>query len=1528
MRRRTVSYILLGVVAAIVLFAVGAIFVLTNTDWGRERVRRFAVAQLQKSAHGIVRVGHVSGNLLNGMTLDDVSITDSAGKPFIKVDTVDAGYGLGSLIHKHIDLTNVRLVHPVIVLDRQPGGKWNWDRIFPRDTTQHPSTGPGFGSWITLTNVRVVDGRVTMRSPWKPSDTLSAHARDSVITAALSPLGRQNIVRVPNGFQRISDFRGIYGTLPLLRLADPSEPVQEIQVATLRMTAEPMKPPSVRVTDARGTFNILHDSLYFRNVYAALSGSRLTGNGRYNFDNDDLRLRLHADTVATNDLLWIDTGIPQDGHGKLDFALDWVGPVSDYQARNASLAVAGATLSGDLGVTVTDTFAFHDTDLKFAHLDTRTIQQLFPTLKSPRQGYLTGRMAATGGFGAMHVDGDVAFDDPRTGTSRILAKGMVGGSDGAFRAGDLHITLSPFRVALAKAFAPSIPVDGTVTGSAVLNGSTKTRMAATGIDLTHHAPTGPSHILGSAAFALGGDVPLINADLRLKPLSLATVGLFAPAAGLHGSVTGPVKLTGPMRDLALDANLTTPDGGSIAARGTLDLGSRQKGYDLATTMHLFDASAVSTKAPSTSLSADATVRGAGFDPATLHAVAFAHVRTSMYDSVAVDSALLRASAAGGMLTLDTLMLRIPAGRADIAGTFGLAQPHVGTLRYAVFVDSLSTLERFIPPTDTAGSVPPRPGILAARQARASSDSSRIATKTEVERAVTGKRAPRVVVDTPRAVPRGQLAGTLRAQGAATGNIHTFDLNGTASGENIVALGNTAKAFSARYAWNTAFTPQSKVSADVSAIDVVAGGFALDTVTLSTEYKKPNGTVKLAIRQDTARYYTLDAAYVLNKQRNDLILDDLKLRFDTVTYASVHPSRIHFGPAGIQVDSFDIRSPRSGQIYVNGTIPTNGAADVQIDVTQFDIGNLLALAQSDIPAKGLVSVAMHAAGTREAPVFSGAFGLEKFSYGTRQTPELHGRFSYANQTLTTNLDAMREGGPVIANANGTVPINLALAGVTGSRIPRNRTIAAAVTSDSFPLELVPQFTDAVANLNGRAYAHFTIGGTIDNPDVNGRLALWNGSVKVVPLGITLSDVATNILLQRDTVVIDSLVARSGGTIRVSGGVGIKSLAAPSFALTLDANDARVIDNDMGNLRANAHLVMNGPFNDVLVTGNARAVRGVVYIPESNGKQLVGAGDPALFSVLDTAIASQRALFPVQSPLLANLRMAVGVQVNRDVFVRSSEANVEVYTEDPVEISIDRGKQTFVLDGILLSDRGEYRFQSRRFQIKQGSATFVNTPGLNPTLQVTGEYDVQVPSREAIAIRIIISGTLDQPKIALESDAQPPISQTDLLSYLAFGRSSSSLLQQEGSGLTSGGTGSSNNIVGQGAAFAAKQVSAAALGALTDQISGQAIRSLGADFFNIAPADVQLDAASFLRGTQIEFGKYIQTRTFLQLQFRPDPTSLKRPGFQLTHRFNEKSGYRVEASFEPRYLLKQPSLSPDNNPTTTSAFGLFLVREWRY
>ncbi|MEO7102463.1 MAG: translocation/assembly module TamB domain-containing protein [Gemmatimonadaceae bacterium] len=1521
MSKRTIASISAGVIVALALIAATVLYTFTQTSWGRAKVGGYVIGALRGATHGYVSVDRIDGNLLNGATIVGLVITDSARAPFVKADTIRAQYTLSELIGKKLYLDSVRIVHPVIVLNRMPGGKWNYDRIYPRDSTQPPSP-PGFLSWITLRNVTVVDGHVTSHSPWSPSASLSTKQRDSVIRVATSTIGRLNLKRVEGGFQKTSDFRDIYATFPLMRLEDPGDRRQIIDVSSLQMTAEPLKPPSVRVTDAKGRFTILGDSLYFANVTGLLPGSRLSSiTGRYNFDSNDLRLRLRADTVATNDLLWIDPSIPQDGNGKLDFTLDWVGPTSDYRGINASLAVAGATMTGDIGVFVTDTISFHDTNVRLKHLDTRTIQQVFPTIVSPRQGYLSGRVAATGGFGGLTLDADVAFEDPISGTSKLTAVGTVGATGKVVTTRNLRLKFSPLQVALARAVDPTLPIGGTLTGSLLLDGTTATGVRATG-DLVHDDTTGETRIVGSGVFADSRKVPLVNANVKLLPLSLATAGQFAPKAGLRGSLSGPVTITGPMSNLSIAADLTTPDGGSVTVHGTMDLSVKPQSYDLAVSALLFDASQISSQAPSTSLNANVSARGAGFDPATLTTVATAKVTTSVYDSVAVDSAIIKLAAANGMLALDTLAARVPNGFAAAAGTFGLVAGQSGTLRYNVKVDSLKALARILPPVDT-GVVRPRPAILAQRVTRADSARARAARATQVERAVTGKAMPSFPVDTPSAIPRSQLSGSIAANGTATGNIHTFDMTGSATGTNLVAFGSSVGAVSANYTWTTALTPQSRVAAQASGVNVLAMGFALDTVSFTANYSHPNGDVTLKIFQDSKRAYNATAQFTLDKDRDDLRLDQLRMRFDTTVYASTGPSTIHFSPTGTAIDHFEIRSQSGSRVFVNGEIPEKGDVDLDVSITQFEARNITALLQSDIPAHGLFSVEARMHGTRANPTFAGAFGIERFFYNDRPTPEIHGRLNYANETLEGNVTAAVEGMEPAVTAKGTVPINLSLVAVSGARVPPDRAISATVDADSLPLNLIPQVTDAIADLNGRALAKFSIKGTVNNPDVEGNVTLWNGSGRVVPLGLVVSDGAANIRLVKDTVIVDSLVVRSNGLLRLSGGVGIKNLAKPSFNLRLNAVNARVIDNETGNLFVNATIGVNGPYDDLDVTGFVHVRRGVIYIPESTGKSLVGAGDPALYAVLDTTEVGMRDLFPTESPLLTNLRMNVGMMVDHDVFVRSQEANVEVYTDDPLQIGVNRAKRSLLVDGVLLSDRGEYRFQSRTFQIRQGVATFINSPKLNPTLQVTGEYDVQLPTREAFAIQIIISGTLDSPKITLTSDAQPPISQTDLLSYLAFGRSSSSLLQQGGTGLTTGG-----NVVGAGAAFAAKQIAAAAVGALTEEAAGQAAKSLGADVLNITPADVSLDAGSFLRATQIEFGKYLSTNTFLQLQVRPDPASLQRPGFQVTHRFNTKSGYRIDASFQPRYLLKQPTLSTDQVPQTTSAFGLFLVRQWRY
>jgi translocation and assembly module TamB len=1509
-------------VVVVVLLLVGAAYLITNSDWGRERVRRYVQGLIQDNSHGLVHIGSVTGNLLHGVTLHDVVITDSARAPFVKADEIWAKYSLNTLRGKKLEFNDVKLVRPFIVIDKQPGGKWNYDRIFPRDTVTHAGVQKtGWGTWIRFSNVSVVSGDLIVRSPWDPGNVTPAERADKV-RAALGPQGRLKILQVAKGYQKESSFHSINGLFPLVRLEDPAYKSRTIDVAALKMVAEPFRPPVADVRGLTGTFEFTGDSVWWKGARVTFPGTKGSGDGRYLMESGDMRLRLHGDPVRPADIRWAMPNLPEDGSGKLDFGLDWTGKKSVYLAQNMDVTLEKSHVAGKIEATVTDTIAYRDASLTFANLDTRLLTRLFPTMTFPRPLTLTGKATFDGGEHSLKVNGDVVVDDRLSGRSHLVAVGVMGLSKGIFTARDLHVRMLPLQMNLAKALAPTLKLGGTMTGTATLNGSSAAIMTAQG-DVTEVENGAVSHATGRAAMRARG-MPWYDVDATMHPLALATLGRYMPTVGLIGSASGPVKLKGFENDLAINTQLTFPDGGFLDLRGTMDLHSKDTGYNLQFNTRQFNAGAAVAKAPRTSITAVGTASGRGFVPETMQAQLVADVAASSVDTVSVDSANVRVAIAGGVARIDTLAVGLPQGIVEAKGTIGMTPAHTGTLSYHVAIDSLSRFAGLIS-TDTSV-VRPRPGILASRIARAKADSSRIARATEVERAVTGMALPRTVVDTPKSVRKNDLSGTVRADGVVTGSIRNFSAKGTASGSNIVARGNTCGSFTADYDWINARTPESQVSVNGQAKSVRAAGFALDSVGAKLTYHKPNGTVQIVVNQDNARTYSANAAFTLDKIRNALTLNTLKLQFDTSAWASTGVASVHWGQAGIDVEKLELRNGVNGRIYVNGFVPKQGNANLDIAVDNLNVADVIALTESGYNATGLISLNIHATGTTDDPQFKGVFSATNLVYNGGTVPEVHGNVDYANQTLTGRAEALRAGNQPFLIAEGTVPINLAITGVTGSRFPTDRQIALNINADSLPLNLVPQFGNYVSNLKGRATGSFKVGGSLNHPQLTGQLALHEGQARVVLAGINLSQIEASIRMLGDTVVIDSVAAYSKGRILLTGRLGMGALSAPSFDLKLQTQNAQVLNNQRGELRVSANLAMTGPFKDAHVTGDVRIREGFLYIPPSENKTLVGQDDPAIFNVLDTAVMADRELFPTQSPLLANLRMDVNLRVDRDVFVRSLEANIEVYSDGDLGVHVNRAKETLVLDGVLLSERGEYTFMTRRFDIKRGSATFINSTELNPTLQGTAQYKVNQPNREAINIQIVVGGTLHSPNISLTSDAQPPIPQSDLLSYLAFGQSSSSLVQLEGSGLTNGSGGS--NLVGAGAALASRQLAGVAIGVVTDQFAGSAARSLGADVFTITPADVQTDVGNFLRGTQFEFGKYVKSHTFVAVNSPLDPKALVRPGVQIVHRFGGLRGYRLETGVDTRYLLREPTLQRDQTVATTSAFGAFLIREWRF
>ena len=1240
------------------------------------------------------------------------------------------------------------------------------------------------------------------------------------------------------------------------------------------------------------------------------------GSGVYQFDSGDLNLSLHAEPAKFADLLWAYPDLPPKAHGKFDMRLAWHGPVSDYQFTNADLAMGNARGSGSFGITFDDTVTVRNTRVRFAQLDTRTIEEIFPNFSSPRRGVLSGLLVASGGKHALAIDGDVTFDDASAGVSRVRPSGLLGLAGHAVRFKNMRVEMLPVRVALARTWRPSLPIDGSVTGTVTLNGSTDDELTVKGnVD---HIDNGARSILnGSVRLRLAGPT-WFDVNVMAQPVSLAEVGRFLPSAGLRGSATGPVHLTGSLRDLRTSLNLQLADGGHVSTEGTFDLASREKGYDFNAQLSRLNLRAATRKLPSTRLTGHVAARGRGFDPGTMHAMIDADLAASRWDTLTVDTVSARVSLDTGLATVQRLYASGSHAVASLSGTFGLTRERSGVLAYRVSIDSLGAFNRWIPQPKTAGApIEPRPRVRARAYQLARADSARLARATEIDRLLKGKPAPKLRVNVPKAIPADTLGGSLHAEGSVRGNIYVFDVRGKASGENVVARGNFVQRFETEYAWLNVRTPQNKLAVGVDAANVSAMGFGFDTVSARFTYSDTGGHAEMVVIQDRIREYSAKGDYSLNPSRDEVRLANLTLRFDTTFWSMPRPAVVRWGPTGVFVGDFALHDRDTGRVYANGLLPTKGKAQFTLDVDNFPMASISDILQTDVDLRGSLTLHGTLTGTVQAPAFKGTFAVVGGKYNTATIPELRGRFGYADRAIVTHADLLRKNGLSMATIDGRIPINLALTGVTGSRIPAEQ-MSIQLVADSLPLELIPELTNVVSNVHGSAQGQLAVRGTLRKPVLAGAFTLKNGTVTVTSTGATFDMVTAVAHMSNDTVYIDSLAGNANGPVRVRGTLALTKWNEPSFNLFLTSSGAELLHNEHGRVRADAGLSLVGPYRAAYLSGAVTITQGVIYAPEPTGRHVISAGDPALFNVIDTAVTTERELFPAESPFFANLRVDVSLNVRHNTWVRNREANIEIYTDDPVLIHAE--EEALSLTGIVTSDRGSYNFLSKRFQIKRGAAIFVGGPELNPTLQLTGEYQVELPSKGALNIRVLIGGTLKKLTLSLESDAQPPRTQSELLSLLAFGQSATTLLASGQSSIA--GSAATSDLFGVGAQVAARRLAGVALGVAANEVEMEAGKAFGTDIFDITPSDIPSGniVANLFVQTKFEAGKYVNPRTFVTVSQQAG-----RPGFGIEHRTAD--GWQFNASISPRILLGEPMLT--SQPfRIVQVYGGFIVREWRF
>jgi autotransporter translocation and assembly factor TamB len=1525
-RAATVAF---AVVGTILLLLGGAYLVLTRSGFGRERVRMMALDALRGSVNGRVEIGRIEGNVLGRFTLRDVRITDSAGQPFVAAERVTATLDARGLLSRRVALSDVTIDAPRVHLTKTPDDPWNYARIFHQPGPPGDDSSRGFGDWIRFSNVTLRNGEFVIQRPWAPDADLKGALRDSVIREAMAGRTRARVDHASYGMRQTMEFTAISAVLTEAVIADPEHSDILLQFDSLATLAKPFHPPFLDLRHFDGEVRVGVDTVDVPSFTMRLPGTRATGALRYMLGTGDVFGEFRLDTVAFSDLRLIYPPLPENGGGraKLVLALRDTGS-SEYRVTRADLRVGNAQLMGRLGLVISDSItSLRDTELEFRQLPTALLEQIVPAARLPLKGELTGRGTIDGPIEAMLMDADANFRAYGHAPFRFRVRGMLG-ARGAFSANRLLVRVEHVPTSLAREFTPNFPIGGSITAQATLTGSTASRIGGP-YQLLHSEGRSLSRINGDAQFHMRRGLDM-DVGMRFAPLSLELLEHFATKTDFQGNVEGTGHLRGTPRDLAGWLRLTLPDSGTLNLEGTYALPrGGAPAYRATLALQDVNVQAVVPALPTSTLEGTAELRGSGRSLETLEAELASHLRILTVDSVEFRDVVVRARAGDGLVTLDTLTGTSSFGAADVKGTLGLVESREGSLQYRVEVSDLGGLARWIATGDT-GSVAARP-LIGARLARfrARADSLERAAQMEQNPAaalaadIRGDEARPGRGDSPsvQAIPRDSIGGSLLATGEARGSVRRLDLSSAITTPGLVWGGSLLGAGRVDVRWTDVGSPEAAVAAEGGVDSLRVAGFALDSTRFRGTYRGGDGDVELALFPGDTAEYRLGASYSLRANAGEVRLRDVKLRFDSTAWHSTRAATVNWRGRGFQIDSLELRDRDGrggGRIFINGEMPDVDPGRLEIAVDSVRLAPWLTLAQTDVPVDGVLALRGTIDGTRFAPGITASVSVASLKYQGTAFPPLAADLDYRDRSVRLDARFIRATGGELARITGRLPIDLSLGDSVVTRLI-DAPLAVTVDGDSIPLSPLGELTDIVTGVEGRAFGHLAISGTWKEPHMRGDMGLDVSRVHIPSTGMEVADLTGRLRMTGDTLTIDSLAGHAEGTVRATGRIILAEVNRPILGVDVQADEARVLRNDKGSLVASGRVRADGPIDSLTVTGDVAITHGVINIPDPEQRHLISTQDPAIFAVIDTATA-RRLDLDLPSPVTENLRVDVNLEVERGVFARSADANVEVYGDLGVRIDpTTRGK--FAVRGALYTDQGYYTFMSKRFVITRGSVRFTGEPDPNPVLQVLATYEVRQAGRAPLDIRVIIGGTLDAPNLTLESESQPTLSQSDLIAFLAFGQSSTALLQFTNTGLEANNQNGSS-IAGNVGAVATRQLASVAVNALVEQARSDLARATRADVLNITPAQVPgdlsaLELQTLIRGTEVELGKYLDHNTFLLTRFRPSGDI---PGVSVERRMSDQ--FRVRASFESRLQPQQPTLSSQLTPTTVNVFGMLL------
>ena len=1471
---------LFAIAVALVLGLIGGYLMLVKTSRGHRVALDLLLDRTRATLAGdLVVDGIRSGNLLTHATLTGLELSAEGGRRFLSADSVELRFSLLQLFNRN----EGRELSSIIV--------WGLDLEISRYASEQLSNVQRVLSPRVET---VVDGGSEPESPPASFALGRIEVRGGTVQL-LTPAGDDTTgLTVPS-----PDGDGLLKRITLEELDLELENAVLDPSNTARMFAAQLTHLSMKVAvvselvtlaDASGEIVYGSGGITFSQGNFRLPGSVLRGEISAGPNEPDGPWSVTASLSTEGDgdledLKWLDDRIPSGSfRGGVRIS---VAESVEVVVEEVQIELEGSSLTLDGRIVLGEQISLDRLNVTVNPL---ALDRLEPWIGSslPLDGWLSGEVRFSGTLEDLVTIGRVTLVPTGYGGSQTtvdFSGTLHGGANPGATAFQAH--LAPLNYQLLDLVVPAVPLGGVGSLTFEVSGRVDDGLQFVA-DASHGDSLQTSRALVSGALTrteTGDWVADVQVDV--VPLALSILGELRPDLELGGEVTGRVRGVGRLRDLQVSGEFDAA-GGTVVLNGVVDMRRLGSFYRFDVAVESVPLDKFSTRLPPRSMwNGSLSVEGRGLRVDSMDAAATLFVSRSRIGVLHIDTVTAHLRASAGILTLDSLDAVLGGVVVTGEGRLGMAAPLDGEARFTFSTGSLGGLR----PLLLGDTVIAKDTLSALEAALLAFEGVDVAA----------------LPDTADVRMHGSVYGTIRLVGSvdALDVELDMDVRGAVYGHNRVDSATvhlTADEL-------PGFSGEWDVLLD--AFGVQYQGRSFERVHLDADMIRLQGRAALEVERGLGERLEARGQFAFDSLGGSIRLEEATATLDSLEYFLAQPSRVTWNERSISIEDLEVRRDDHDhmRLNANGTLSRSDASDFELRVEGLHVERVARVMElDDVALSGHLDLALSVRGAADDPVIVGWFEFEEPSLAQVLFTRVAGELEYGAKVADVRVEAW-QGDRRVLSAVGAVPIDLSLSEVERRQVARPMDLR--VVADSLDAAVALAYFGTLEDVVGTVSGEVRLGGTSEAPEPDGVMTLSEGGWLIDVLGVRHSDVAGTVTLEPDLTAVVDLSLNATGRAVVTGTLTLDPIGDPGFDLQITLEGFQAVQRRDVESRVSGALTLTGRLGRPFVQGELTVDEAVIYVDEFvRNAEIVDLSNPAIFGADSTAFSTQPLVRDL--PFLEYLRAEVTLAVPRDTWLRSADMDVEIGARE-LQVRYSRRDRDLVMIGELQALRGSYSVLGRRFEVVGGTVGFLGTPGMNPTLDIQAVSRIRRLEGEPLMINANVEGMLTAPRVTLASE-EAGLVQSDLISYLVFGRSSAELA-----------TGQTAFLEG-----AAGSVLTALSGAVASQIGAALAQGIGVDYLSITQAgDFALTSGltNSLANTQVEIGQYVGPNTFMVIVFRPlfgqAPGGSFLGGARIEWSLSDQ--YTVEAFFEDRFLRSGSARFGRFGVPPPKVWGVFIFRE---